>query len=326
MVKAVEFDLEDLKNPWNLYGENDKYIKYLESLTGVSIYLRGNHIKIEGPQAAVEKARRVINLMYSETQKGKQLTIPDITYFIHQVQMSQSNQEITPGYGAINLSKNGRVIKARTPRQFYYIQSMREKEITIAIGPAGTGKTYLAVAQGLRALLEGEKKRLILTRPVVEAGESLGFLPGDIVQKINPYLRPLFDAILDMIPYEDFIRLQEKQAIEIAPLAYMRGRTLNNAFIILDEAQNTTIPQMKMFLTRMGDTSRMVLTGDITQIDLPHHTQSGLIFISKTLKAISEIGFADFHREDIVRHPLVKKILEVFDREEKQKDRNKKKE
>jgi phosphate starvation-inducible PhoH-like protein len=215
----------------------------------------------------------------------------------------------------IVIPETGKIITPRTINQTRYVTSIHRNPITFAVGPAGTGKTYLAVALSLNYLLAGKVERIVLTRPAVEAGESLGFLPGDLIQKINPYLRPLYDALFDLLPFERVMKLMEKGSIEVAPLAYMRGRTLNRAFIILDEGQNTTVSQMKMFLTRMGNNSKIVLSGDVTQIDLEKPKHSGMLHAIRILKRINEIGIIELSKEDICRHPIVEKILAAYDHE-----------
>lgn len=304
----------------SLCGQNDKTIKLIEEQLGVVIFPRGNELIIEGKtETIITDAKKALNLMYMEIQKGKHLEKHYIKYLLKQVSSFKNFGINEIEKSVIMVSKTGKAIKARTTNQYKYIDTIRNNDITFSIGPAGTGKTYLAVAMGINAIITENKKRLILTRPVVEAGESLGFLPGDLHQKINPYLRPLFDAILDMMGYDEFAKYKEKEVIEIAPLAYMRGRTLNNAFIILDEAQNTTKSQIKMFLTRLGETSKVVVTGDITQIDLPKAKTSGLVFANKILKNVKGISFNRFSKSDVVRHPLVKKIIEAFEKQENKK-------
>lgn len=315
MTRKVVFD--DLNALVQLCGQNDRTIKIVEKSVGVEIFPKGNELTIEGKsENNVTDAMKALDLIYTEAKKGKYLEKKDIQYLVNQVLNIDNFDTDTLERSSIIVSKTGKIIKTRTNNQFKYLENMRKSDVCFSIGPAGTGKTYLAVAMGIYSILNGDKKRLILTRPVVEAGENLGFLPGDLQQKVNPYLRPLYDAILDMIGYDEYAKLKEREVIEVAPLAYMRGRTLNNAFIILDEAQNTTVAQMKMFLTRMGETSKIVVTGDVTQVDLPKKNLSGLLFAKNVLSHIREISFNYFHKIDVVRHPLVKKIIEAFEKNE----------
>jgi phosphate starvation-inducible PhoH-like protein len=290
----------------------------VEKELGVEIFPKGNEMLIEADSKnIVNGAKKALELMYNEVKQGKDLERNDIKYLLNQVISNENFDSNDIQQSNILVSKTGKLIKPRNNTQYKYIKEVKGHDVSFAIGPAGTGKTYLAVAMGINEILTGQKKRLILTRPVVEAGENLGFLPGDLQQKINPYLRPLFDALLDMLGYDEYSKLKEREVIEIAPLAYMRGRTLNNAFIILDEAQNTTISQMKMFLTRLGETSKVVVTGDVTQIDLPRIKDSGLLFARKILSHINEISFNYFTKNDVVRHPLVKMIIDAFEKHDK---------
>ena len=283
----------------------------------IAIFLKGTNIKIKGHPNQILSVRNIFKLMLNDIKKRGFIKIEDLEYYLKQVSENSSFSEEDADKSIINVPKAGKVIRPRTPNQLEYLKNIDKHDIVFSIGPAGTGKTYLAVAKGIEAIIKGDKSRLVLTRPVVEAGESLGFLPGDLQQKINPYLRPLFDAIWEMLPFEDYQNYKEKEIIEIAPLAYMRGRTLNNCFVILDEAQNTTIGQMKMFLTRLGGSSQAVITGDTTQIDLPKNTPSGLLYCQKILRNIDELSFNYLDKKDIVRHPLVKKIVEAFEKDNK---------
>jgi len=314
-----EIIFENLTNPLFFYGENDINIKTLEKEFNVNVYSRGNELKITGVEEKVLLTEKALFHLFNLSEKGK-FSFDEFTFI---VQSLKNKSEVEPEdikKGTIIISRNGRVIKLKNYRQMEYIKAIQENDIVFSSGPAGTGKTYLAVAMAVNALITENKRRIILTRPVVEAGESLGFLPGDMFAKINPYLRPLLDALTDMLPYEEIVRYREREQIEIAPLAYMRGRTLNNSFIILDEAQNTTIPQLKMFLTRLGTTSKMVITGDLTQTDLPGKAYSGLAFAVKNLKNIEGIKFIAFEKTDIVRHRLVQKIVEAFEEREQENE------
>ncbi len=316
MTERVVF--EDMNTLACLCGENDNRIKLVEDELGVEIFPKGNELKIKSENKnVVNEAKKALELMYDRIKSGKDLENNDVKFLLGRITNSSDFSSDDMDKSSIIVSKSGKIIKARNNSQFEYMKTVMDRDVVFSIGPAGTGKTYLAVAMGIHAILTGSKKRLILTRPVVEAGENLGFLPGDLQQKINPYLRPLFDALLDMLGFDDFAKYKEREVIEIAPLAYMRGRTLNNAFIILDEAQNTTVSQMKMFLTRIGETSKVIVTGDITQIDLPNMRDSGLIYAKKILSSVPEIGFNNFTNKDVVRHPLVKKIIEAFENDKK---------
>lgn len=294
-------------------GINDGNIKPLEERFNTNITVRGDVIYIQGIQEEVDAIEKVIKEMIfvlnttGKLQSGDVYTIIDLTL---------QGKEIINGndYDNIVLYSKKDVIKAKTPNQIVYAKSVRENDICFAIGPAGTGKTYLAVAFAVAALKKGIVKKIILARPAVEAGESLGFLPGDFREKIDPYLRPLYDALEEMIPAEQLRNYLEKSVVEIVPLAFMRGRTLNNAYVILDEAQNATGMQMKMFLTRLGPNSRSIITGDITQIDLPSYSQSGLVQVKEILKSVDGVGFVYFDKGDVVRHKLVKDIINAYEK------------
>lgn len=312
-------------DPLLLFGEEDRNIRLLERELLVLIYPKNNQVRIEGEKENVLLAQEALEFLFRESQKGIAWQPPDLERMLHSwKQLPKKNQEQKDQSKAIwnSLSeeylffaKKNKRIYPKALNQLDYLKAIREKDLVFAVGPAGTGKTYLAVAMGLQALLEDRVQRLILTRPVVEAGENLGFLPGDLEQKVHPYLRPLLDAVYDFIPYEDFLNYRARDRIEIAPLAYMRGRTLNDAFTILDEAQNTTQTQMKMFLTRLGKNSQSVVTGDITQIDLSPVSSSGLVLAEKILTVIPEIAWVHFDQSDIIRHTLVRKILHAFEHE-----------
>jgi phosphate starvation-inducible PhoH-like protein len=294
-------------------GINDGNIKPLEERFNTNITVRGDIIYVQGIQEEVDAIEKVIKEMIfvlnttGKLQPGDVYTIIDLTL---------QGKEIINGndYDNIVLYSKKDVIKAKTPNQIVYAKNVRENDICFAIGPAGTGKTYLAVAFAVAALKKGIVKKIILARPAVEAGESLGFLPGDFREKIDPYLRPLYDALEEMIPSEQLRNYMEKSVIEIVPLAFMRGRTLNNAYVILDEAQNATGMQMKMFLTRLGPNSRSIITGDITQIDLPSFSQSGLVQVKEILKSVDGVGFVYFDKGDVVRHKLVKDIINAYEK------------
>lgn len=296
-----------------LLGINDQNINLIESYFNTNISIRGETIIFHGTPEEIEILEKVFNELAFLVNKNKQLTQQDIELVI---QLAKNGKEVISDNdinSAILFTKND-VIKAKTPGQFEFIKIARKHDIVFAIGPAGTGKTYLSVALAVAAFKNHLVSKIILCRPAVEAGESLGFLPGDFREKIDPYLRPLYDALEDMIPYEKLKYYLEKNQIEIIPLAYMRGRTLNNAFVILDEAQNATTLQMKMFLTRLGANSKAIITGDITQIDLPSKTASGLVQAQEILTGIDGVAFVYFTKADVVRHKLVKDILNAYEK------------
>jgi phosphate starvation-inducible PhoH-like protein len=295
-------------------GANDINLKTLEDLLGVRIFSRGNEITLDSADDSLGRTFRQMLQQLEDHVRLGQLPGPDLIRTLHSSLAGGDGQKVEILKRNLVVIPNGlRKVYPRTHNQAAYLESIEQNEIVFGVGPAGTGKTYLAVAQALKQVLGQNKRKLIITRPVVEAGESLGYLPGDLTQKIHPYLRPLYDAIESLIPLEVFRRMEENGVIEIAPLAYMRGRTLSGAFIILDEAQNTTREQMKMFLTRIGENSRTVVTGDITQIDLPRKSDSGLISVIPILSPIREIRFMFFEERDVVRNPLVRKIVHAYE-------------
>lgn len=301
----------------NLCGHLNEHIQQIEESLALKIQHRGNTFQLSGSQRAVEDASRVLGSLYRATN-GTTIS-PNIVHLtLKESDMADDHDpSSSPDHddtGQVLIKTPLRSIKPRGSHQREYVSSIRNQDINFGIGPAGTGKTYLAVACAVEALLQDRIQRVLLVRPAVEAGEKLGFLPGDLAQKIDPYLRPLYDALYEMLGFEKVSRLIEKNVIEVAPLAYMRGRTLNGSFIILDESQNTTVSQMKMFLTRIGFGSRAVITGDITQIDLPKGTRSGLVHVIKVLDNMPGIGFTHFDSRDVVRHALVQRIVEAYDR------------
>jgi len=300
----------------NLCGRLNEHIQQIESDLALTIRQRGNVFHLSGSEAAIADGCHILESLYIATENGSLLN-PKLVHLALQEVRDDSATENDSGPAEepkTLLIKTPRTsIKPRSKHQKQYVRGIRQHDINFGIGPAGTGKTYLAVACAVEALVKERVNRLLLVRPAVEAGEKLGFLPGDLTQKIDPYLRPLYDALYEMLGFEKVGRLIEKNVIEVAPLAYMRGRTLNNSFIILDESQNTTSAQMKMFLTRIGFGSTAVITGDATQIDLPKGTRSGLVHVSKVLAGIDEIGFTYFNAKDVVRHRLVQKIVEAYD-------------
>lgn len=296
-----------------LVGEREENLKILQQQTGASFVLRGQDLHVEGTEKQVQLAQSLLQELESFWGKGEGISSVDILAARHALNTNQNEEWQALKEDQLAKTRKGVIIRAKTFRQRKYVQSIRRNPLTFGIGPAGTGKTYLAAIMGIQALLDGEYERLVLTRPAVEAGEKLGFLPGDLQQKVNPYLRPLYDALYDIADPERVATLMEKGTIEIAPLAYMRGRTLNNSFVILDEAQNTTPPQMKMMLTRLGQRSRLVVTGDVTQTDLPRHQSSGLAIAERILKSVENIGFCYLSKGDVIRHPLVEKILAAYE-------------
>ncbi|MBS4959731.1 MAG: PhoH family protein [Clostridiales bacterium] len=312
MEKVIPMDNEDLLN---VFGQFDENVKKIENVYKVAIVNRDGGIKISGNQKDVEKAGKVLSALKSIAQKGEEITDQNLRYMMGAVEESLEDAgKIYDDF--ICLAANGRPVKPKTIGQKKYTDLIRNNTIVFGIGPAGTGKTYLAMAMAITAFKNNEVGRIILTRPAIEAGEKLGFLPGDLQQKVDPYLRPLYDALFDIMGAENFSKNMEKGLIEVAPLAYMRGRTLDNAFIVLDEAQNTTPEQMKMFLTRIGYGSRAVVTGDLTQIDLTEGKRSGLLEASKILAGIEDIGMIQLTNKDVVRHPLVQKIILAYEKAE----------
>lgn len=308
-----------------LFGSFDANLKLLEKSLGVKITGRDNVIKLSGGEDEVDKADEVIGVLMQIIGRGERIDEQKILYAVTMVQENGGFDIKLLGDDCIAVNQRGTPIKTKTLGQKKYVEAMRENTIVFGIGPAGTGKTYLAVARAVTALRNKEVNRIILTRPAVEAGEKLGFLPGDLQNKVDPYLRPLYDGMYEMLGAEGFSKYFERGMIEVAPLAYMRGRTLDNAFIILDEAQNTTPEQMKMFLTRIGFGSKAVVTGDVTQVDLPTGKKSGLKEAVRILKGVEDIGFCTLTEKDVVRHPLVQKIIkayEKYDNEQEKKRRN----
>ncbi len=309
--KAIS--VSDMEQMHALFGDFDENINIIQKEYKVSIYSRDDEIRIKGDENAVQKASEVINLLIGMIEKGEQLTDQSIRYAISMANDGKGEELDQLSKSCICVSHTGKPIKPKTVGQSKYVDSIKKNTITFGVGPAGTGKTYLAVALAVRAFKAHEVQRIILTRPAVEAGEKLGFLPGDLQNKVDPYLRPLYDALFDMMGAEAFQRNMERGCIEVAPLAYMRGRTLDDSFIILDEAQNTTPEQMKMFLTRLGFNSKMVITGDVTQIDLPDSKRSGLVEATKILKSIDGIAINRFTEKDVVRHRLVQDIVRAYE-------------
>jgi len=302
-----------------LAGEHNAHLHLIEEGTGVSLNLRGNKIGIKGRDWEVELAETVLKQLYNLLESDYPLYPSDVEYAVRIVSGDPSADLKTIFREEISISSKKKIITPKTINQKNYVDSIRKFDIVFGIGPAGTGKTYLAMAMAVSSLIKKEINRVVLARPAVEAGEHLGFLPGDLCEKVNPYLRPLYDALHDMMSFESASRLLEQGVIEVAPLAFMRGRTLNDSFVILDEAQNATSEQMKMFLTRLGFSSKAVITGDVTQTDLPKGKTSGLVEAKEILKGVKGIEFVYFSREDVIRHRLVQDIIDAYEKMERQK-------
>lgn len=307
-MAQTTIELHDRDETLRVLGSRDQFLRMIREALGVKILARDYTLQIEGEDTRVSHAERVFQQLRDMASHGP-LAPADVQMVIDVVQ--RGGERVSPDN--IALPEAGRSIRPRTDGQARYVRSLRENDVVLCVGPAGTGKTYLAVAIAVHALKQGQIRRIVLCRPAVEAGERLGFLPGDIAAKVNPYLRPLLDALEDMMPVEQVKRYMENDLIEICPLAYMRGRTLNNAVIILDEGQNTSVPQMQMFLTRMGTGSKMIVTGDITQTDLPKNMRSGLTDAVHRFRDIPRIGIIHLTEHDIVRHPLVQKIVKAYE-------------
>ena len=319
MIMSEQLTVLQVDNPNEavmLLGISDANMKLVEEALNVHIITRGEQIQLAGEESAKEQATFLLHALLKVIRKGINIDQRDVTTAIEMTQKGTIEYFAELYDEEIARTTKGKPIRAKTIGQREYIQAIRHKDVVFGIGPAGTGKTYLAVVMATQALKNGHVKRIILTRPAVEAGESLGFLPGDLKEKVDPYLRPLYDALNDIYGAEQTQRLIERATIEIAPLAYMRGRTLDDAFVILDEAQNTTHQQMKMFLTRLGFGSKMVITGDKTQIDLPKNTESGLIVAERTLKYVKSIHFQVLEQGDVVRHPIVAKIIQAYEEQQ----------
>lgn len=303
----------------SIFGTYDSNIRKIEDEYNVSVVNRGDDVVISGEEAGVLKAKTVVNALINLAKSGQIIEEQNVNYIVSETNDNNATQLNDINDDFICLTMNGRALRPKTLGQKKYVDSIRKNTIVFGVGPAGTGKTYLAMAMAITAFKNNEVNRIILTRPAIEAGENLGFLPGDLQQKVDPYLRPLYDALYEIMGAENFARNMEKGAIEVAPLAYMRGRTLYNSFIVLDEAQNTTPEQMKMFLTRIGYGSKAVVTGDTTQIDLPRGKNSGLIESTKILKNIDDIAICNLTNKDVVRHPLVQKIIAAYEKFEQKK-------
>lgn len=319
MIIQKKFIVAEEKFERELFGNFDENVKLIEDALSIDVILREGNIVLMGEEENVDSALKLMNELHQAVANGKTLDKQNISYSLSLL-LEGSEEKIKELEGTIIITQKGKSIQPKTLGQKEYIKLIQNNDITFGIGPAGTGKTYLAVAMAVKAFKKDEVSRIILTRPAVEAGESLGFLPGDLKDKVDPYLRPLYDALFDMIGPDKFNKYLERGTIEVAPLAFMRGRTLDNAFIILDEAQNTTPEQMKMFLTRLGFGSKAVVTGDITQTDLPDKKKSGLVQATRILKDIPGIGSITLSDRDVVRHELVQRIIRAYDKFDKEEE------
>ncbi len=320
-MSTLEFQLtpDDNQRLANLCGQFDEHLKQIEGRLNVEMQNRGGNFRVTGDDKLIRSACSVVQSLYDAT-KNETLTPEKIHLFLQEADLHEGDDQSTDeseAAGGPDIAMRRMRIRCRGKNQKRYVQSIRDYDLSFGIGPAGTGKTYLAVACAVEALEREKVRRLVLVRPAVEAGERLGFLPGDLTQKVDPYLRPIYDALYEFLGFERVAKLIEKNVIEIAPLAYMRGRTLNHACVIMDEAQNTTVEQMKMFLTRIGFGSNAIVTGDVTQIDLPKHVLSGLKHVRGVLDGVEGIGFCEFKARDVVRHPLVQRIVGAYDDAEK---------
>jgi phosphate starvation-inducible PhoH-like protein len=315
---SLTLTLENKDEAILLFGSRDQHLRAIRDALGLRLIARGDTLQMEGTPEQIEQAQRVFGQLREMLHQHNQLSLDDVRMVVDVVQHSKDRQ----GPQTMAVREVGRHVRPRTDGQARYVRAMQDNDLTMCVGPAGTGKTFLAVGMAVSLLRQGEVKRIVLVRPAVEAGERLGFLPGDIVAKVNPYLRPLFDALNDMMEPEQVKRYMEGDIIEIVPLAYMRGRTLNQSVIILDEGQNTTVAQMKMFLTRMGNGSKIMVTGDVTQIDLARNSTSGLVDAIRRLREIDRVAIIQLGENDIVRHPLVQQIVRAYEdnRQRKKKE------
>ena len=313
-MAETRMEVDSMDTALAVFGSCDENIRLLEQSLGVTAVCRGTELKFSGPEDAVQKARRAVDAMLALREGGTPLEEQTVRYCISLADAGEEEKVQELAGGCIAITAKGRPVRPKTLGQKQYVEAILKNAVTFGVGPAGTGKTYLAVAMAVKAFKARQVSGIILTRPAVEAGEKLGFLPGDLQNKVDPYLRPLYDALFDMLGAETYQKLLEKQLIEVAPLAYMRGRTLDDAFIILDEAQNTSPEQMKMFLTRMGTGSKVVVTGDVTQIDLPDKARSGLVDALQVLKNVQGIAMMFFSEKDVVRHRLVQEIIRAYEK------------
>lgn len=314
-LHAIDLQLASPTEALELFGTNDKYLKQMEEKLSVEIVTRGGQVQVSGTDEDVQLIQEILTALLSVIRRGLTISERDVVYAVDLAKAGNISQLETLFEDELLKNVRGKPIRVKTLGQKSYISAIKGKDMVFGIGPAGTGKTYLAVVMAVHALKNGLVKKIILTRPAVEAGESLGFLPGDLKEKVDPYLRPLYDGLHDVLGVEQTMRYIERETIEIAPLAYMRGRTLDDAFVILDEAQNTTPEQMKMFLTRLGFGSKMIVTGDITQVDLPKGVKSGLQVAEDMLSDVKGISFIHLNATDVVRHPLVQRIIQAYEKE-----------
>lgn len=312
---SIDIHLSHPDDMLSLFGSNERHLRLMEQELGVIIHARTEVVQVIGEPADVELTRLVIQSLLVLINRGLTIQLPDVVTAISMAKNDEIEKFVALYEEEIIKDHYGKPIRVKTLGQKHYVDSIKNHDIVFGIGPAGTGKTFLAVTLAVTALKRGQVKRIILTRPAVEAGESLGFLPGDLKEKVDPYLRPVYDALYQILGKDQTTRLMEREIIEIAPLAYMRGRTLEDAFVILDEAQNTTMMQMKMFLTRLGFHSKMIVNGDSSQIDLPRNVKSGLIDTMEKLKGIPQIDFVHFSAKDVVRHPVVAEIIKAYEQE-----------
>ena len=317
---SIDIQLAHPDDMMSLFGTNERHLKVIEKALNVTIHARVERVQVIGEESAVEVARLVINALLVLVGRGMLVNTSDVVTALNMAQNGTIDKFVALYEEEIIKNNYGKPIRVKTLGQKVYVDSVKKHDIVFGIGPAGTGKTFLAVTLAVTALKRGQVKRIILTRPAVEAGESLGFLPGDLKEKVDPYLRPVYDALYQILGKEQTTRLMEREIIEIAPLAYMRGRTLDDAFVILDEAQNTTIMQMKMFLTRLGFNSKMIVNGDTSQIDLPRNVKSGLIDATQKLKNIEQIDFIYLSAKDVVRHPVVAEIITAYEEDTERPD------
>ncbi len=311
--KSLCLEFEDNRLALQLFGAHHSHLARIEQKLDIVMDSRGNQVTLSGPEDAMEAGGKVLDVLYGRLKRGQPVGREDVDAALR---MTSASTSMADGEVAVHIRQ--RTVLARSSTQTRYIDAIDNHDLVFGLGPAGTGKTYLAVAKAVERLVNGKVDRIILSRPAVEAGEQLGFLPGDMREKVDPYLRPLYDALYDMLPAPQVVKRLDSGEIEVAPLAFMRGRTLANAFVILDEAQNTTAVQMKMFLTRLGDNSRMVITGDLSQVDLPKGTRSGLRHAVEVLEGVSSIAFITFTEADVVRHPLVTQIVRAYNIAEEQ--------
>ncbi|MEL6470912.1 MAG: PhoH family protein [Cyanobacteria bacterium J06623_4] len=313
MGSTYTLGLMSAENAIALAGHREENIKRIAQQTGATVVLRGSELSVAGTDKQVARVKRIVETLEPTWSQGQSIAVTDVLTAIHALDTHREDELQAIQKDVIARTRRGQVIRAKTFRQQQYIQALRRSDLTFCTGPAGTGKTFLAAMVAVKALMAEEYEKLILTRPAVEAGERLGFLPGDLQEKVNPYLRPLYDALHELLDPERIPQLMERGVIEVAPLAYMRGRTLSNSFVILDEAQNTTPAQMKMVLTRLGFNSRMVVTGDVTQTDLPRYQDSGLALATRILAKVEGIAFCELTKADVVRHPLVQRIVAAYE-------------